>query len=67
MLKIMREIAIDNALQGQQLVSAEINGKEFLFAPEIYDAETAVADRIKVMVNYPPRQIHVDSSEIFCL
>lgn len=59
------EIAIDNALQGQQLVSAEINGKEFLFAPEIYDAETAVADRIKVMVNYPPRQINVDSSEIF--
>ncbi|MDE5995764.1 MAG: ATP-dependent RecD-like DNA helicase [Eubacterium sp.] len=59
------EIAIDNALQGQQLVSAEINGKEFLFTPEIYDAETAVADRIKVMVNYPPRQIMVDQSEIF--
>lgn len=58
------EIAIDNALQGQQLVSAEINGKEFLFTPEIYDAETAVADRIKVMVNYPPRQIQVDSYEI---
>ena len=58
------EIAIDNALQGQQLVSAEINGKEFLFTPEIYDAETAVADRIKVMVNYPPRQIQVDSYEV---
>lgn len=58
------EIAIDNALQGQQLVSTEINGKEFLFTPEIYDAETAVADRIKVMVNYPPRQIQVDSYEI---
>lgn len=59
------EIAIDNALQGQQLFSADINGKEFLFLPEIYQAETAVADRIKIMVNYPPREINILSSEVY--
>ena len=59
------EIAIDNALQGQQLFAEEINGKEFLFLPEIYQAETAVAERIKLMVNYPPRQINIISSEIY--
>lgn len=59
------EIAIDNALAAQQLFSADINGKEFLFLPEIYEAETAVADRIKLMVNYPPRQVQILSSEIY--
>lgn len=59
------EIAIDNALMAQQLFSADINGKEFLFLPEIYEAETAVADRIKLMVNYPPRQVQILPGEIF--
>lgn len=59
------EIAIDNTLQSRQLFSADINGKEFLFLPEIYQAETAVADRIKLMVNYPPREVQVSSSEIY--
>lgn len=59
------EIAIDNALQGHQLFSEEVNGKEFLFLPEIYEAEISVSDRIKLMVNYPPRQLQVLSSEIY--
>jgi exodeoxyribonuclease V alpha subunit len=59
------EISIDNAIQGKQLFSDDINGKAFLFLPEIYQAETAVAERIKVMVNYPPRQIEIFSSEIY--
>lgn len=59
------EIAIDNALLGNQLISAEVNGKDFLFLPDIYQAETAIADRIKVMVNYPPRQTQIYASEIY--
>ncbi len=59
------EIAIDGAIEAKQLFSEEINGKEFLFIPEIYQAETAVADRIKVMVNYPPREIEIYASEIY--
>lgn len=58
------EIAVDNALDARQLVSENIDGKEFLFLPHIYNAETAVADRIKVMVNYPPQQLEIYSSEI---
>ena len=59
------EIAIDNALLGNQLISSEVNGKDFLFLPDIYQAETAIADRIKVMVNYPPRQTQIYASEIY--
>lgn len=59
------EIAIDGAIEARQLFSEEINGREFLFIPEIYQAETAVADRIKVMVNYPPREIEIYASEIY--
>lgn len=59
------EAAIDNALEAQQLFSSEINGKEFLFLPDIYNAETAVADRIKIMVNYPPQQSEIHTGEIY--
>ncbi len=59
------EIAIDNAILSQQLFSAELSGREFLFLPEIYEAETAVADRIKMMVNYPPRQVQILPGEIY--
>ncbi len=58
------EIAVDNALETKQLFSENIDGKDFLFLPHIYHAETAIADRIKVMVNYPPQQIEIFSSEI---
>lgn len=59
------EIAIDNAVGANQLVSCDIDGKEFLFLPEIYEAEMNVADRIKVMVNYPPQQSEFFAAEIY--
>lgn len=59
------EIAIDSVLEYRQLFSEEIDGREFLFLPNAYDAELSIAQRIKVMVNYPPQQTELFSSEIY--
>ena len=59
------EIAVDSAVQANQLISDSVNGREFLFLPDIYEAETAIAERIKVMVNYPPAQTEIFPEEIY--
>ncbi|MCC8072976.1 MAG: ATP-dependent RecD-like DNA helicase [Clostridiales bacterium] len=59
------EIAIDNALEAKQLIQEEINGKNFLFLPEIYRAESSIAERIQVMLNFPPTEKSISQSEIF--
>lgn len=59
------EEAIDMAKDARQLFGEMINGKEFLFLPKIYHAEKAVADRIKIMVNYPPAQSEINSAEVY--
>lgn len=59
------EIAIDNAIEEKQVIEREINGRKFLFLPEIYLAERTIADRIKIMVEYPPRENSITQSEIF--
>lgn len=59
------DIALDNAIESKMLVQKEINGREFLFLPEIYIAESTIADRIKMMVNYPPRENDLFGSEIY--
>ncbi len=59
------EDAVDSALNAKQLFAEEIDGKTFLFLPEIYNAEKAVADRIKIMVGYPPTQSEINAAEIY--
>ena len=59
------EIAADSAIQANQLFSDVVNGREFLFLPDIYQAECAVAERIRLMVNYPPKQTEIFSEEIY--
>ncbi|MBE6720797.1 MAG: ATP-dependent RecD-like DNA helicase [Ruminococcaceae bacterium] len=59
------EIAIDNCIEEKTLVQVEIDGRDFLFLPEIYRAESSVADRIKVMIKFPPTQSEIFSSEIY--
>lgn len=59
------EIAIDNALEAKQLVQESIDGRDFLFLPEIYRAESSIAERINVMLHFPPQQKDVSSAEIF--
>lgn len=58
------EIAIDNAIDGSQLVQEEIDGREFLFLPEIYRAESSIAQRIQVMLKFPPQQKEISTGEI---
>lgn len=59
------EIAIDDALDSHRLFKEDIDGREFLFMPNAYNAEKSIAERIKVAVNYPPRQIEVYGAEIY--
>ncbi len=46
--------AIESLIEDKKLISREIEGKEFLFLPEIYLAETNAAMRIKVLCSFPP-------------
>jgi exodeoxyribonuclease V alpha subunit len=57
--------AIDNAIEAKMLVEKEINGKAFLFLPEIYLAESTIADRINVMKKFPPESSEIYPSEIY--
>ena len=59
------DIALDNAIENKMLVQAEIDGREFLFLPEIYSAEKAIADRLYVMTHYPPIENEIFESEIY--
>lgn len=58
------EIAIDNAVDSGQLVQENIDGRDFLFLPEIYKAESSIAQRIRLMLRFPPQQKDIDTDEI---
>lgn len=59
------EIAIDNAIEQRAVVQRKVNGREFLFLPEIYHAERGIADRFRIMVEYPPAENEIHQSEIY--
>lgn len=48
------EAAIDALVESGRLISQMMNGKEFLFLPQIYSAEKLAAQRILVMTKFPP-------------
>lgn len=48
------EAAIDALVESGRLISQMMNGKEFLFLPQIYSAEKIAAQRILVMTKFPP-------------
>ncbi len=45
---------IDALLEEKRLIETEINGEVFIFLPHIYSAEVSAADRIKIMLRFPP-------------
>ncbi len=59
------EVAIDNAIDAKMVVQKNINGRAFLFLPEIYAAEASVADRINVMIKFPPAKKEIFDGEVY--
>ena len=59
------EIAIDNAIDAKMVVQKNINGRAFLFLPDIYAAEASVADRINVMIKFPPAKKEIFDGEVY--
>nr|MCR5208017.1 ATP-dependent RecD-like DNA helicase [Eubacterium sp.] len=58
------DIILDNAIDANVIIEKEVRGKPYLFLPDIYNAEASVADRIKTLVSYPPRENVIFGSEI---
>lgn len=48
------DINIDAVVEQGQLVQKLVNGREFVFMPNIYFAEKSVSDRIKMILRFPP-------------
>lgn len=48
------DIAIDDLVESRQLRVTELNGKEYVFLPYMYDAEYNAAQRIKMICKFPP-------------
>ncbi len=59
------EVAVDNAIDAKMVVQKNINGRAFLFLPEIYAAEASVADRINVMIKFPPAKKEIFDGEVY--
>ncbi len=47
---------IDDLIEDKELIEEEIDGRKFLFLPSMYLAEKNIADRMKVMLRFPPPQ-----------
>ena len=48
------EAIIDDLIEDKELMQETIDGRDFLFLPYIYLAEKNIADRIRVMLKFPP-------------
>lgn len=56
--------ALDFLLANRTLVESEIDGRNFVFLPEIYEAEKSIAERFKLMLRFPPAGRATLESEI---
>ncbi len=48
------EIAIDNLVETRRVVIENIRDTDFVFLPEAYNAEKSIANRLKVLLKFPP-------------
>ena len=51
------ESALKEMIEDNTLILNEIDGKEFIFLPSLYDSETYIAARIKMLLRYPAMAI----------
>lgn len=48
---------IDDLILNRQLISDNVNNEEFLFLPDIYNAERNITLKLKTLLNFPPAYI----------
>lgn len=48
------DVIIDSLIEEKKLINRIINEEEFIFLPHIYEAEISVAERIDVLLRFPP-------------
>lgn len=61
------ESVINALTEDKELIEDELDGRKFLFLPRVYSAEKNIAERIKVMLAFPPpkgRPVEEDIDEI---
>ncbi len=51
------EAALKEMIDDNSLISDNINDKDFIFLPSMYDGETYIAARIKMLLRYPAMEI----------
>lgn len=49
------EDALDGLIEDRQIIIKNMRGRDFLFLPDLYNAEKSCAERIKFMLRYPPQ------------
>lgn len=59
------EIIIDALIEEKQILTASIQGKDFLFLPTYYHAEKDIAERFGIMNRFPPANSEIFKGEIF--
>lgn len=67
MLSVEVEKVMDAAMLAEakmELLSREINGKQFVFLPSFYESERFIAERLSLMIKYPPKPIRGIDDEI---
>ncbi len=62
------EIAIDNMITSKKIVTEEIKDKIYVFLPEAFNSEKNIANRLKVLLRFPPEnpidvKTYIDSIE----
>ncbi len=58
------DIQADKLIEDNQLITENINGRDFLFLPTLYHAEKGISNRIKMMLKYPPQPSSMLSTDI---
>ncbi len=48
------EISIDNLVNTGRIIIEKINNRDFVFLPDAYHAEKGIANRLKVLLKFPP-------------
>lgn len=58
---------IEELVEMKQLVSVEIDGREMLFLPDIFQAEYSIAERMSSILKFPPSLINAIETDILSI